>query len=241
MKFGNCFAFQCSWKDKQLIFSGLGVRKGAFGGFFNFLIQVLMEALETAQEFPNTFTLRWSGLQCPDWRTQHSTCQQFLHVSSPGSTTRLLGATAHCPLVFTRRSCVCVGFRHSLVPSSSATGATQQCSDRVGRMNVMIFEFLVCLGERLKNTGELVSSPWCPSNGELKFHMILKHVSNSQSQMGSTSPSFFRAATGFPRTANSVKKAGKMLQKASFTPAFSLPTVLLAACTSLSSHSCSSA
>lgn len=172
----------------------------------------------------------------------HSTArQQFLHVSSPGSTTRLLGATAHCPLVFTRRSCVCVGFRHSLVPLSSATGATQQCSDRVGRMNVMIFEFLVCLGERLKNTGELVSSPWCPSNGELKFHMILKHVSNSQSQMGSTSPSFFRAATGFPRTANSVKKAGKMLQKASFTPAFSLPTVLLAACTSLSSHSCSSA
>lgn len=48
--FGNCFAFQCSWKDKQLIFFGLGVRRGVFGGFFNFLIQALMDALEPAQE-----------------------------------------------------------------------------------------------------------------------------------------------------------------------------------------------
>lgn len=48
--FGNCFAFQCSWKDKQLIFSGLGVRTGVFGGFFNFLIQALIDALEPAWE-----------------------------------------------------------------------------------------------------------------------------------------------------------------------------------------------
>lgn len=48
MMFGNCFAFQCSWKDKQLIFSGLGVRTGVFGGFFNFLIQALIDALEPA-------------------------------------------------------------------------------------------------------------------------------------------------------------------------------------------------
>lgn len=50
MMFGNCFAFQCSWKDKQLIFFGLGVGRGVFGGFFNFLIQALMDALEPAQE-----------------------------------------------------------------------------------------------------------------------------------------------------------------------------------------------
>lgn len=44
MMFGNCFAFQCSWKDKQLIFSCLGVRRGVFGGFYNSLIQALMDA-----------------------------------------------------------------------------------------------------------------------------------------------------------------------------------------------------
>lgn len=193
-----------------------------------------MDALEPAQEFPNTFALRWSGLRCPDWRTQHSTCQQFLHVSSPGSMTGLRRATARCPLVFTRRSCVCMGFRHSLAPLFSATGATQQCSDRAGSMNAVIWRVI------WKNTGELLSSPWCPSNRELKFHMTLKHVSNSQSQMGSTSTSFSGAAVGF-LAANSVNKGDKMLQKAPFTPAFSLPTVLLAACTTISSYSHSSA
>lgn len=99
MMFGNCFTFQCSWKNKQLIFSGLGVRRGVFGGFFKLSYPSFNGCTrDSLSEFPNTLTLRWSGCCCPNWRRQHGTCQQYLQVSSPGGTIGLCRAMARCPL-----------------------------------------------------------------------------------------------------------------------------------------------